>query len=145
MRTLLYKKLAFALTLAIVGGITGLYARFTPFAKAKLLTAMGAGCYMLLLGYYTVWLGYLITPTCFRGLQPGTRRLVWVSSELELPRAMYRLTLLNPTTGAPSKVAGSWCIGELIQDDGVVSGEALCTVLGKFVSSDAFKAFLKAE
>lgn len=128
-----------------MGGITGLYARFTPFSEAKVLTALGAGCYMLLLGYYTVWLSYCIIPTCFRGLQPGTQRLIWVSSNLELPSAMYRLTLLSPTTGTPSKVSCSWPIGELIQDDGVVSGEAFCAALSKFVSLDTFKAFLKTE
>lgn len=128
-----------------MGGITGLYARFTPFSEAKVLTALGAGCYMLILGYYTVWLSYFITPTCFRGLQPGTRRPIWISSDLELPSALYRLTLLSPTTGAPSKVTYSWPIGELIQDDGVVSGDSFCAALNKFVSLDAFKAFLKTE
>ena len=145
-KTLLYQKLFFALSLTILGGVTGLYARFTPFSQARLLTAIGAGLYMIILSYYTLWLGYLHISTCFRGVAPSpSKKVIWIQSGLELPSAIYRLTLLNPSTGKATNVSMAWCIGQLIQEDGVISGESFCLALRSFISSDPFKSHLKNE
>jgi hypothetical protein len=142
---LLHWKIFFALLLTIVGGATSIYALTTPFARAKLLIGVGAGLYMILLGIYTLWLGYLITPTCFRGTVPSSKKKVWVQSKMELPAASYHLTLLNPKDGRPLQCTKTWNIGNWIHEDGVVSGSAFCADMAAFIKSDDFRSNIRKE
>ncbi|PJF17158.1 putative signal peptidase complex subunit spc25 [Paramicrosporidium saccamoebae] len=138
-------KLLFVLTLTIVGGATSYYAFITPFAKGRILVGAGVALYMVVLGLYTLSLGFLMTSTCFRGTQPSTKKMVWIQSKLELPAAIYHLTLLNPKTGKPLKCTKSWSIGAWICEDGKVSPTAFCADMEAFIKSDNFKSALRSE
>lgn len=117
----------------------------TPFVDGKLLVGLGSGLYMLILGLYTLSISYLMVPTCFRGAHPSTKKTIWVKGQLELPDAKYRLTLLEPKTGKPSKCSQAWEICRWIHEDGVISGSAFCADMEKFTRSDDFKSILRAD
>lgn len=155
-RSLQYKKLGFLVVLTIIGGATGLYARFTPFENAKLLTGIGAAAYLFLLGYFTLWTSFLTVPTCFRGTAAanatkGTtasstgRKSLWLKSELHLPEAVYELQVLDPRTGKLTKINKKWQIDEWIYEDGVICGEYFCQAMREFLSSDVLKSYLKSD
>lgn len=142
---LLHYKLLFVSSLTVIGGMTSLYAYLTPFAKAKLLVGLGAATYMTLLGFYTLWLSYMIIPTCFRGTAPSSRKEIWIQSKLELPSANYSITLVDSKSGKPLKCTKSWNIGSFIREDGTVGGLEFCSEMAKFASSNDFKAATKSE
>lgn len=122
-----------------------MYARFTPFQSAKLLTAIGSGLYLVILGYYTLWLAYLHVQTCFRGKVVGGKKEIWLQSKFELPNGEYRLTVLDPVTGKSTDVTEKWNVGQWIYEDGMICGDLFCSSMKDFISSNSFKSFLKSD
>lgn len=142
---ILHGKLFFTALLTIVGGATTAHALLNPFEEVKLWIGIGSALYMIILGIYTAWLTFYLVPTCFRGTAQSSRKTVWLQSRIDPQTASYRLMAVDPKTGKSRHCEQSWNVGNWIHEDGTFSGEAFCSSLATFVTSEQFKSLMRSD
>ena len=139
-------KLLYTFILTVIGLITTFYALTRPFQQIKLILAVGAGSYLVLLGAYTYWLTFLQVATCFRGKSQASKKVVWLKSRIDPKTAEYHLAVVDPRDGGKvEKVEVKWCVGRWIRENGEIVATNFCQDLSRFISSDLFKSYLRAE
>lgn len=160
----LHAKLLANFVLILIGGATVAYARWTPFEAAKSLILVGAVAYLGLSAVLAIHALCKAVPTCFRGrltssssslqgraqsgadgaratartplLEAKAAPAVWIQSRLDMPSAVYSLTLIDPKSARPiRKSTRTFPIATWIREDGVVCPTAFCRDLAAFSSA----------
>lgn len=131
-QTSINMRLACSIVINIIGGATALYSYLTPIRRGWMLTGLGAGTYLFVLGCFNLYMSFLAPTYFFKGekinAKDSSRKLpVVLSSRVILPDAIY---VLNTRHGNDVRVG----FGEWIAEDGFIDSRAFCSDMDRILS-----------
>lgn len=133
-------RLIIIILINLLGSGTALYAFLTPFAKAKMIVALGAVSYLVILGLWTVYQGWIMPKYFFKGCNKGGKKHFYLTSKLELPEAAYSIQLHCNRNGIKAGKLDllhefAVSLGDWVDVDGYIDPISFCQSMNKEIKN----------
>ncbi len=115
----------------LVGFCGWLYEKVYGWDDAKLALIISSAIYLIGYNSYYLYGLYFAQSTFYQGNRGG--KIVWLSSKLVTPEAIYELDVLSPQPSGPAKSVNKFktSIGNWVTEDGFIDVQAMTDDLQK--------------